>query len=236
MASEKSTNVANAKLYLERIGAKMIGSDNTLRKVINPVSSRIFILFNENFIFEGYQYNFEHNEEDLLIDTYSALMYHDKHEYEDAYMEEYMKSRSEDERIRYYYAKTKANSVDEFIELLIAAVKSLNRAVVFTEDEDFLLSDDELDVECYSEKKKIKTRKNNTVTIKIDRSCDMERVEVNGVEIMEGNSHDFHPGCHGMALPSFNSSSELARLFDGMFKSNGKESEIVVDRNWKYDG
>lgn len=236
MATEDTNNVENAKIYLERIGAKMIGSDNTLRKVINPVSSRIFILFNESFIFEGYSYDFEHNEEDLLIDSYSALMHHEEHEYEDDYMEEYMKDRSEDDEKRYYYAKTKANSADEFIELLIAAVKSVNKNIVFGEDEDFLLSDDEFDVECYLDERNIKTRKNNVVKIQIDRSCDMERVEVNGKEIMEGNSHDFHPGCHGMALPSFNSSSELARLFDGMFKSSGKESEIVVDRNWKYDG
>jgi len=236
MSGENANNVVNARLYLERIGAKMIGSDNTLRKVINPVSSRIFILFNESFLFEGYSYDFEHNEEDLLIDSYSALMYHEKHEYEDAYLEEYMRGRSESERKRYYYAKTKANSADEFIELLIAAVKNMGAKVVFGEDEDFLLSDDEFDVECYLDKRGIIPLENNTVTIRIDRSCDMERVEVNGVEIMEGNSHDFHPGCHGMDLPSFNSSSELAKLFDGMFKSSGKESEIVVARNWKYDG
>lgn len=236
MASENTNNVANARLYLERIGAKMIGPDNTIRKVINPVSSRIFVLLNESFIFEGSSYDFEHNEEDLLIDTYSALMYHEKHEYEDAYMEEYMKERSEGERKRYYYAKTKANSADEFIELLIAAVKDMGGKVVFGEDEDFLLSDDEFDVECYLDKRDVITLEKNTIKIMIDRSCDMERVEVNGVEIMEGNSHDFHPGCHGMDLPSFNSSSDLAKLFDGMFKSSGKESEIVVDRGWKYDG
>lgn len=236
MASENTNNVANARLYLERIGAKLIGSDNTIRKVINPVSSRIFILFNESFLFEGSSYDFEHNEEDLLIDSYSALMYHEKHEYEDAYMEEYMKGRSESERKRYYYAKTKANSADEFIELLIAAVKDMGGKVVFGEDEDFLLSDNEFDVECYLDKRDVMTLEKNTIKIMIDRSCDMERVEVNGVEIMEGNSHDFHPGCHGMDLPSFNSSSELAKLFDGMFKSSGKESEIVVDRGWKYDG
>lgn len=98
------------------------------------------------------------------------------------------------------------------------------------------LSDDELLVMGYLDKRGIEILDNNIITIKIDSSKEMRCVEVNGREIMEGNSWDFHPGCHGMELPDFNSSSELAELFNGMFKSNGNDSEIVIDRNWKYDG
>lgn len=39
---------------------------------------------------------------------------------------------------------------------------------------------------------------NYTITMQVDRTCEMAKVSLNGKLIMEGNFWDFHPGCHGI--------------------------------------
>lgn len=40
-------------------------------------------------------------------------------------------------------------------------------------------------------------RPDNVVLVETDADRDMARLSVNGTPVMEGNSRDFHPGCHG---------------------------------------
>lgn len=51
----------------------------------------------------------------------------------------------------------------------------------------------------------------NIIEIKIDESCDMAAVYLNGELIMSGNFWDFHPGCHGIhKYGDFKGYSDLA--------------------------
>lgn len=200
--------------YLEEIEIP-IEKVNTVEKVLNPANNRIFILLNDYEIKVGDRREFEHSKDDLLISI------NDDQEYE--------------EKNRHYYAQTGANSVEEFIELLIKTIESKNCQVSVEEYEDFLLNDDEYYTKLYLEKNGIEILEENEIVINMDFDRDMQNVFVNGEEIMEGNSHDFYPLCYGLVLPDFKGSDELAQLFDDLFKSSGKNSTIKKNTDWNYN-
>lgn len=71
-------------------------------------------------------------------------------------------------------------------------------------------------------------QENNTITLKIDTSCSMAEVYVNGTIIMRGNYWDFYNGCHGMYdIPSFNSYSELIAIIKNYISSQNKQYTLV---------
>lgn len=83
-------------------------------------------------------------------------------------------------------------------------------------------------------------KENNGITIRIDRSCEMAAVEVNGSCVMMGNYWDFHNGCFGMYdIPDFNGYRSLVRMIDKYIKSQGKkvEGNIIHEdwEDWKYE-
>lgn len=54
--------------------------------------------------------------------------------------------------------------------------------------------------------------KKNIIEIKVDKSCEMAQVSLNGEIVMSGNFWDFHPGCHGIVkYGDFKGYSDLAR-------------------------
>ena len=87
----------------------------------------------------------------------------------------------------------------------------------------------------YIEDNKIELKESNIITIGIQKSCEMATVDLNGDCLMMGNYWDFHNGCHGMDIPSFNSYSELATIFEDALIANCKTVQIVIDNEWKYD-
>jgi len=86
----------------------------------------------------------------------------------------------------------------------------------------------------FMENKGIPLLEENIVDHKIHAGWKMANVQVNGVSIMTGNFWDFYPGCHGIALPNFNNSKDLAEIFNDALKAFGKKSSIVVDKEWVY--
>ena len=231
---EENENILAVKKLLE-ISELFITEDNVINKVKNPVNNMTFILLNNNFLFEGLDYDFIHEEENLNIKNYSDRMNFDDYELKKDYMEIFIQDCSEEDKKKYYYAKTGANSADELVELLIKTIKLSNKNVAFAETEDYLLSDDEFCVYSFMEDNEINFCEKNIILINIDNSCDMAEVEVNGKTIMSGNNSDFHPGCHGILLPDFRNKFDLAELFDKMFKSSGCISEIILNKDWKYE-
>lgn len=199
----KEENILAVKKLLE-ISELFITEDNVINKVKNPVNNMTFILLNNNFLFEGLDYDFIHEEENLNIKNYSDRMNFDDYELKKDYMEIFIQDCSEEDKKKYYYAKTGANSDDEFC------------------------------VYSFMEDNEINFCEKNIILINIDNSCDMAEVEVNGKTIMSGNNSDFHPGCHGILLPDFRNKFDLAELFDKMFKSSGCISEIVLNKDWKW--
>lgn len=85
-------------------------------------------------------------------------------------------------------------------------------------------------------KRRVPLRKTvpNKVLIRVDRSCDMAEVEVNGKCIMMGNFWDFHPGCHGFDL-KFRGYEDLADLFISALAHQGKGVIQVLDDQWVYE-
>ena len=56
------------------------------------------------------------------------------------------------------------------------------------------------------------TKKYNRIDIRVDNSCEMASVYLNGNLIMCGNFWDFHPGCHGInEYGDFKGYRDLAR-------------------------
>ena len=52
----------------------------------------------------------------------------------------------------------------------------------------------------------------NIIEIKVDKSCEIAQVSLNGEIVMSGNFWDFHPGCHGInEYGDFKGYSDLAR-------------------------
>lgn len=69
-----------------------------------------------------------------------------------------------------------------------------------------------------------------------DESCDMARVTVNKVGVMEGNYHDFHNGCHGIhEYGVFNTLHELISRLAIFYQSKGEEVKIVHS-DYKFEG
>ena len=70
----------------------------------------------------------------------------------------------------------------------------------------------------------------STIKVKIDESCEMACVELNGKCIMEGNYWDFHPYCQGIhEYGDFKSYTQLANNIKLKLGGN-----IVYDYTWKY--
>ena len=70
----------------------------------------------------------------------------------------------------------------------------------------------------------------NVILVKVDKSCDMAEVLLNGECIMDGNFWDFHPGCHGInEYGDFNSHYELAKKIGETLTKEGKEFTIVKE-------
>lgn len=70
----------------------------------------------------------------------------------------------------------------------------------------------------------------NCVVLRTDDSCSMSQVEVNGCIIMFGNDWDFHPGCHGFALPDFDTPKQLAEMF-----AEALECDVKYDDSWVFE-
>ena len=51
-----------------------------------------------------------------------------------------------------------------------------------------------------------------SVELFLDDDCDMAMVTVNGTPVMEGNTWDFYPGCHGFDLPDYRDPDEFVRV------------------------
>lgn len=239
----KEENISALNKLIEMAGlnkiADMVGSNLIdpvlVEKVKNPISNTIFILMSGNYLFEGFDYDFKHDPENLKKENYYYRMSFEEDEKKSDYEEILIQEGYEQEKKKYYYAKTGANSVEDFIEILVETIKLSNGKACFEEREDFLLTDEEFLVYCFMEDNEIEIGEENIINVNIDRSCSMAAVVVNGKVIMEGNEWDFHPSCHGLILPDFKNKNQLAKIFENMFNSSGNKFETIVNSQWKYE-
>jgi hypothetical protein len=73
-----------------------------------------------------------------------------------------------------------------------------------------------------------------TVYIGIDNSCSMAIVRIGIRVVMEGNTWDFHPSCHGIyQYGDFNTPQELADNIKQLYTNNGIEANIQT-YSYKY--
>lgn len=76
---------------------------------------------------------------------------------------------------------------------------------------------------------KIPITKTTTIELKIDTSCDMAWVLVNGESVMMGNSCDFYNGCHGFyEIPEFNSADGLVNVLKNEISKLNISSSIEI--------
>jgi len=67
----------------------------------------------------------------------------------------------------------------------------------------------------------------HVITIKVDRSCSMAEVLLNGELVMMGNYWDFHPGCHGITeYGDFRGHKGLANSIAVSLQKNGDTVRI----------
>ncbi len=73
------------------------------------------------------------------------------------------------------------------------------------------------------------------ILVQTDGSCEMARVSIDGVGVMEGNFWDFHPGCHGInEYGDFNGFDSLALKILFKLTKEGKKAKIIKKR-YKFD-
>jgi hypothetical protein len=69
------------------------------------------------------------------------------------------------------------------------------------------------------------------ILIQTDESCEMARVSIDGVGVMEGNFWDFHPGCHNIIeYGNFGSCDDLAINILFELAKKGKKAKIVKEK------
>lgn len=74
----------------------------------------------------------------------------------------------------------------------------------------------------------------NIILVEHDDSCDMYAVSLNDECIMEGNTWDFHPGCHGIhEYGDFNHPNQLVKAIQLKLLKEGKDVEIKR-KKYKY--
>jgi hypothetical protein len=70
-----------------------------------------------------------------------------------------------------------------------------------------------------------------TILVQTDKSCEMARVSIDGIGVMEGNFWDFHPGCHGInEYGDFNGFDSLALRILFKLTKEGKKAKIIKER------
>lgn len=70
------------------------------------------------------------------------------------------------------------------------------------------------------------------ILVKVDDSCNMAWVSVDGESVMEGNFWDFHPGCHGIhKYGDFKGYNSLAQAIRRKLIKDGKDpSDISIEK------
>ncbi len=76
-------------------------------------------------------------------------------------------------------------------------------------------------------------KKKNQIEVFYDPSCEMAKVLLNDVLVMDGNYWDFHPECHGITkYGDWNSYTELARAISRKLGDNNCE---ITTKTYKYE-
>jgi hypothetical protein len=73
------------------------------------------------------------------------------------------------------------------------------------------------------------------ILVQTNGSCEMARVSIDGVVVMEGNFWDFHPECHNInEYGDFENCDDLAIKILLKLTKEGKKAKIVKEK-YKFD-
>ena len=74
----------------------------------------------------------------------------------------------------------------------------------------------------------------NRVTVRVDSTCSMAEVVLDGEVVITGNFWDFHPGCHNILEYGDDWCTAYGLAYAICHQCDIPTSEVVTDRTWRY--